>query len=85
MEAVAPTRAGALRGCSGRRRTDRSQDWGLRWGEGGQLKRTLTEGGGNLGLGPILVGPGGGAQHKGGGGRVKPHDLATPSVLAINT
>lgn len=73
MEAVAPTRAGALRGCSGRRRTDRSQDWGG------------TEGGGNLGLGPILVGPGGGAQHKGGGGRVKPHDLATPPVLAINT
>lgn len=38
---------------------------------GGQLKRTLIEGGGNLGLGPILVGPGGGAQRQGGGGRVK--------------
>lgn len=30
MEAVAPTRASALRSCSGRRRTDRSQEWGGR-------------------------------------------------------
>lgn len=33
MEAVAPTRASALRSCSGRRRTDRSQEWGGRAAE----------------------------------------------------
>ena len=39
MEAAASTQASALRGCSGRSRSERSQDSG--WG-GEALRRTLT-------------------------------------------
>ena len=34
MEAAAPTRASAQKGCSGRRRTDRSRDLGVGVGGG---------------------------------------------------
>lgn len=59
MEAVAPTQAGALRACSGRRRTDRSQNWGSNCkGPSQRIEET--------GSGPVLVGPDGGVQGEGG-------------------
>lgn len=54
MEAVAPTWASALKGCSGRRRTDRSQDCRA-------AEKDPQRGGGNVGLGPVLAGLGWGA------------------------
>lgn len=72
MEAATPTRAGALRGCSGRRWTDRSQDWG----GGVQLKRTLTEGQ----FWQAQVG-----EPKAAGGGSETTHLGHPPSLAINT
>lgn len=83
MEAAAPTRASALRGCSGRRRTNRSQDLGR--GRGGwALKMTLTGGGKGRGLSWQVQVPGRGGQGEGKVGDGGETRTWPPLALAVS-
>lgn len=78
MEAVAPTRASALRGCSGHSRTDRSQEWRGSWKGPSERKE-------HLGLVASDVGPGLEA-HGGTWSEFTPLIwLASASASALNT